>query len=108
MIGEFEYLVLAACVRLGDGAYGASIASLIEETTARRCSSGALYLTLDRLEAKSMVATRTGEPTAERGGRAKRMVRVTGAGRAAAAEFHRAIAQVSRGIRWEKAAPCAL
>lgn len=101
MIGEFEYLVLAACLRLGDDAYGASIAGLIEEATAKSCSSGALYLTLDRLEAKGLVATRMGEATKERGGRAKRIVQITGEGRTAAAEFNRAISRASQGIQWE-------
>jgi DNA-binding PadR family transcriptional regulator len=101
MIGEFEYLLLAAVERLGDNAYGASIAQEIEETTQRRCSVGALYTTLDRLESKRLIRTRLGEPTPERGGRAKRMVKVTEAGRQAAVEFYSTIIGVTQGIAWE-------
>ncbi len=106
MIGEFEYLVLAACQRLGEGAYGASIAEHIEAATARSVSSGALYLTLDRLEAKGFVTTRMGEATPQRGGRAKRLVQITGLGRRSAAEFYSTVARATLGIRWEGATEC--
>jgi len=101
MLGEFEYLLLTAAVRLGDEAYGAAIRQEIEAATTRACSIGALYTTLDRLEAKGLVATWMGEATAQRGGRAKRMVRVTAEGQRAAADFYRAVTHVSRGVSWE-------
>ena len=101
MIGEFEYFVLASCQQLGEAAYGASIATHIESTIGRRCSSGALYLTLDRLEEKGLIKTHLGEATKERGGRAKRIVELTGEGIAAAREFHRAVTQISNQISWE-------
>lgn len=101
MIGEFEYLLLAATHRLAPDAYGASIAQEIEMTTGRRCSLGALYTTLDRLESKGFVKTRMGDPTPERGGRAKRIVTLTASGRKAAGEFYSAISTVTKGIAWE-------
>ena len=101
MLGEFEYLMLTAAARLGEGAYGASIRRRIEEATKRRCSIGALYTTLDRLEAKGFVKTWMGDPTPERGGRPKRMVRVTAKGTRAAATFYNAVTRVSRGVSWE-------
>jgi PadR family transcriptional regulator, regulatory protein PadR len=101
MLGEFEYLLLTAAVRLGEGAYGAAIRQEIESATGRRCSIGALYTTLDRLETKGLVKTRMGEATPQRGGRAKRMVRVTAKGMAAAAAFYSAVTRVSRGVSWE-------
>jgi DNA-binding PadR family transcriptional regulator len=101
MLGEFEYLLLTAATRLGDEAYGAAIRLEIEKTTGRRCSIGALYTTLDRLEEKALIQTRMGEATAQRGGRAKRMVRVTAKGVAAASEFYDGVMRVSRGVRWE-------
>ncbi len=100
MLGEFEYLLLAAAARLGENAYGAAIRSEIEETTGISCSIGALYTTLDRLEAKSFIKTWMGEATPQRGGRARRMVDVTGAGKRAAAEFYNAVTQVSQGVKW--------
>ncbi len=64
MIGEFEYLLLAATHRLSGDAYGASIAQEIEQATGRRCSLGSPYTTLDRLESNGL-GTRMGEPTPE-------------------------------------------
>ncbi len=101
MLGEFEYLLLTAAARLGEDAYGAAIREEIEDTTRRRCSIGALYTTLDRLEAKAFIKTWMGDPTPQRGGRPKRMVRVTAKGIKAAAAFYTAVARVSRGVSWE-------
>ena len=100
LLGEFEYLMLTAAARLGDEAYGAAIKAEIEAATQSRCSTGALYTTLDRLEHKGLVTTWMGDPTPERGGRPKRMVRVTAKGSQAAADFYKAVARVSRGVSW--------
>lgn len=101
MLGEFEFLLLAAAVRLGDGAYGAAIVQEIEKLTSRKCSVGALYPTLDRLEVKGLVKTRMGPPTKERGGRAKRMIEVTPSGKKAAANFYETVKAISHGTSWE-------
>jgi DNA-binding PadR family transcriptional regulator len=100
MLGEFEYLLLAAAARLGEDAYGVAIRQEIENATRGRCSIGALYTTLDRLETKGFVRTWMGDPTPERGGRPKRMVRVTGEGARAAREFYAAMMRASRGVSW--------
>ena len=101
MLGEFEYLLIAAAARLGDDAYGAAIRQEIEQATSASCSIGALYTTIDRLEAKGFVKTWMGEATAQRGGRAKRMVRVTPKGAREAANFYDAVVRVSRGVSWQ-------
>ena len=101
MLGDFEYLVISAAARCGDNAYGAAIREQIEETAKRSCSIGALYTTLDRLEAKGLIETWMGETTAERGGRAKRMVRVTGEGIREASAFYQTVRQATRGLAWE-------
>lgn len=72
-----EYLLITAAAGLGDDAYGAAIREAIEKHAGRKCSIGALYTTIDRLETKGLLKTWMGEATAQRGGRAKRMVRVT-------------------------------
>ena len=77
MLGEFEYLLITAAAGLGDDAYGAAIREAIEKLAGRKCSIGALYTTIERLETKGLLKTWMGEATAQRGGRAKRMVRVT-------------------------------
>lgn len=81
-LGEFEILVLAAILRQGKGAYGASIKREIEERSGRAPSLGALYATLTRLETKGFVSSQMGEATAERGGRAKRYYEIEAEGRA--------------------------
>jgi DNA-binding PadR family transcriptional regulator len=101
MIGEFEYLILSAAEKLGEEAYGAAIRQQIEAATKRRCSIGALYTTLDRLESKGFIKTWMGDPTPRRGGRQKRMVRVTAKGVRAATEFYSTITRLSRGVSWE-------
>ena len=105
MIGEFEYLLIAATLRLAEEAYGASIRREVEEATEKPCSIGSLYTTLDRLEAKGLVTTWMGEATSQRGGRAKRMVSVTVRGVESASAFYRAISKFSRDISWEAQCP---
>jgi DNA-binding PadR family transcriptional regulator len=100
MLGEFEYLVITAAAALGENAYGAAIRAEIESTTRRKCSIGALYTTMDRLEAKGLLKTWMGGATAQRGGRAKRMARVTPKGVNAAKDFYDAVTRVSRGAAW--------
>lgn len=100
MLGEFEYLLLTAARRLGEDAYGAAIRREIEGATRQRCSIGALYTTLDRLETKGLIKTWMGDPTPQRGGRAKRMVRVTLDGIQAAGDFYDAVTRVSQGVSW--------
>jgi PadR family transcriptional regulator, regulatory protein PadR len=101
VLGEFEYLVVSAAARLGENAYGAAIRQEIERTAKRSCSIGALYTTIDRLEAKGLIETRLGAATAERGGRAKRMVRLTGKGVREAAAFYQNVTRATRGLAWE-------
>jgi PadR family transcriptional regulator PadR len=100
MLGEFEYLLITAAARLSEGAYGAAIREEIETATGRKCSIGALYTTIDRLETKGLLETWMGQATAQRGGRAKRMVRVTAKGEKAAKGFYEAVTRVSHGAAW--------
>jgi DNA-binding PadR family transcriptional regulator len=100
MLGEFEYLLITVAAGLGDNAYGASIREELAVATGRRCSLGALYTTIERLETKGLLETRMGDATPQRGGRAKRMVRVTPKGVAAARDFYDTVSRVSRGASW--------
>src|ERR1700746_943899 len=100
MLGEFEYLLITTAARLGENAYGADIREGIEEIAQRKCSIGALYTTIERLEEKGLITTWMGEATPERGGRAKRMVRVTAKGSRAAKEFYDTVMRVSSGASW--------
>jgi PadR family transcriptional regulator, regulatory protein PadR len=100
MLGEFEYLLMTAAAGLGDQAYGAAIREELESTAGRKCSIGALYTTIERLEKKGLLKTWMGDATPQRGGRAKRMVRVTPKGVQAAKDFYDAVIRVSRGASW--------
>lgn len=97
-LGEFEQVVLLAILRLGDEAYGVSIREEIASRTDRDPAPGALYTTLDRLEAKQLVTSRFGDPTPERGGRSKRFFTVTAAGIKAVARAQRSYQRLLEGI----------
>lgn len=75
-LGDFEQLVMLALLQIGDGAYGMIVRREIEERTRREVSLGAIYATLDRLEAKAMVSSTVGGAGLERRGRAKRFFSV--------------------------------
>jgi DNA-binding PadR family transcriptional regulator len=79
-LGDLEQLVLLAVLRLGETAYAVSVREEIENRTGRAMSRGAVYVTLDRMERKGYLRSRLGEPTAERGGKAKRLYTVAAAG----------------------------
>ena len=75
-LGDFEELVLLACLRRGNEAYTVSIAEEIEARTGREVVHAAVYVTLRRLEEKGLVESELGDGTPERGGRPKRFFRV--------------------------------
>lgn len=97
-VGEFEHIVLLAVLRLDDQAYGVTVRREIEARTKREVSIGAVYATLDRLEAKSYVRSRSGDPTPERGGRSKRFFRITAQGVSAVNRTHRALLSLTEGL----------
>jgi DNA-binding PadR family transcriptional regulator len=97
-LGEFEQLVLLAVLRLGDEAYAVTIRRAIEEAAARTVSRGALYTTLERLEAKGLLSSRMGEPIADRGGRARRYHKVTAAGLRALRAAREAVSRLAAGL----------
>jgi DNA-binding PadR family transcriptional regulator len=76
-LGAFELMIMLALLRLGEPAYGVPISREIEDASGRVVALATLYAALARLEKKGLIASQLGEPTAERGGRAKRYFRVT-------------------------------
>jgi PadR family transcriptional regulator len=80
LLGSLEHIILLALVRLDGCAHGMIVRREIEQRTGRNISIGAVYATLERLEAKRYVSSSTGDPTPERGGRAKRLFRIEAAG----------------------------
>src|SRR5262249_56593309 len=90
ILGELELTLLIALVRLGNGAYGASILREIRDRTRRDLSEGAVYMTLGRLEEKKMIASYVGLPTRQRGGRRRRHYLIDKEGQRALAPARRA------------------
>ncbi len=76
-IGELEQMLLLAILRQGDRAYGAALIRELKATAGRRVARGSVYVTLDRMEAKGWLESRASEPRPERGGRPRRLLRVT-------------------------------
>jgi DNA-binding PadR family transcriptional regulator len=98
ILGEFEQLVLLALHRQGSEGYGVSICQDITDRTGREVSLGAVYKTLERLETKGLVASRVGEPTAERGGRRKKHYRLLAKGLRALQASLNAIRRMTEGL----------
>lgn len=86
-LGEFEELVLLMIVILDGDAYGVTVSHEIEHHTGRVVTFGAVHNTLIRLEEKGFVTSELGGATTERGGRRKRLFKVTTLGRSALADI---------------------
>lgn len=95
VLSELEVLALAALMRLGSEAYGVTVRDDILKRTGRSVSIGSLYKALQRLEDRGLATSEVGDPTPERGGRARKLIHVTAEGRealaASVASFHRMI-----------------
>jgi len=97
-LGGFELLVLLALIRLGDEAYGVPISEAIEDSSGKEVAMGSVYITLERLEQKGFVSSRLGEPTAERGGRAKTYFRITAKGLREVRQARRTLMNLWQGV----------
>lgn len=97
-LGEFEQVVLLAVLRLGDEAYAVTIRDEVLKHTGREVSRGSIYITLDRLETKGYLKSRLGDPTPERGGRAKRYYALRPRALEALRESRRALVSMWKGI----------
>ena len=98
-LAEFEQVVLLALARLGSDAYGVAITDEIRSATGREASIPSVYVTLGRLEEKGYVVSQTGEPTAKRGGRAKKYFRLQPAGVAALRQSRQMLDDLWAGVQ---------
>jgi PadR family transcriptional regulator PadR len=98
-LGRFEHFLLLAVMRLGDQAYGMTIRRELAEHTGRDIAVGAIYTALARLERRGLVQSWLGQPTAERGGKAKRHYRVLASGRKALDRAEAALTGLSQDLR---------
>jgi DNA-binding PadR family transcriptional regulator len=104
LLGSLEHIVLLAVARLDDDAYGMTVRREIEKRTGRNISIGAVYATLERLQTKGYVSSSLGDPTAERGGRAKRLFQLEADGQRALRASQEAIRKMAAGLtRWRNA-----
>ncbi len=95
---DFELMVMLAVLRVRDEAYGVPIAREIEETAGRSVTHAAVYLALDRLCQHGLVTSRLGDPTPERGGRAKKLFSITPTGLRAIRRTQSAFIALWKGI----------
>ena len=102
-LGEFEHIVLLSILRLGDDAYAVTIGEEILAHTGRAVSRGSVYITLDRLETKGYLRSWLGDPTPERGGRAKRFYALRPRALAALKDNRRALVSLWKGLEGELA-----
>ncbi|PZR30396.1 MAG: PadR family transcriptional regulator [Azospira oryzae] len=80
-LGEFEEIVLLLVASLKGEAYGVNITHEIMEQTEREVRLNQVHASLQRLEEKGMITSRMSEPVAERGGRRKRLFKITAYGK---------------------------
>ena len=97
-LGNLELMVLLSLMRVGDNAYGVPISQEIEMRTGRDVALGSVYAALDRLERKGFVTSTLGDPTPERGGRAKRYYTLRPKALEALKENRRALVALWRGL----------
>jgi PadR family transcriptional regulator PadR len=93
-LGTFEEQVLLAVLRTGADAYGMCVRREIEEVTGRELAVGAVYATLDRLEAKRLVASRR----ADKDGVSRRLFALTTLGARALADSRAMRERLWRGV----------
>jgi PadR family transcriptional regulator PadR len=97
-LGELEQMVLLAVLRLEESAYGITIIQELEAVAPRGVSRPAVYLALARLQKKGLLSSKLGDPTPQRGGRAKRFYHVTPRGLAALRAARRAYLKLWHGL----------
>jgi DNA-binding PadR family transcriptional regulator len=97
-LGEFEIMLLLAVIHLGEEAYGVPISRELEAYRGRDVAVGSVYAALERLETKGLVASSLGDPTPERGGKAKRYFRITKEGLRQVHETRRVLTRLWRTI----------
>lgn len=97
-LGAFDLMIMLALMRIGEPAYGVPISREIEDASGRVVAVATLYAALARLEKRGLISSHLGEPTAERGGRAKRYFRITARGLREVRDTQRVFTSLWQGI----------
>jgi PadR family transcriptional regulator PadR len=102
LLGTFEQIVLLAVLGLEEEAYGRAVLRAVQAASGddRRVSAGAVYATLDRVEAKGLLSSRIEKGTPARGGRARRFYRLTQTGASALSDARKTLEKMWHGKRW--------
>jgi PadR family transcriptional regulator, regulatory protein PadR len=97
-LGQLELMVLLAVLRPARDAYGVIISRDIAEKSGREVALASVYAALERLERKGLLISSLGEPTAERGGKARTYFKATPAGIQEAREAHATLLRLCEGL----------
>ena len=97
-LGEFEQMVLLAILQRGEEAFALQVLEELDQRAGRRVSRGALYKTLERLEAKKLIGWAVEDPTPGRGGHPRRIFHVTRDGIAILRASRDALHRMWRGL----------
>jgi len=98
-ISNFELMVMLALMRLGDEAYGVPVSEQIAEQSGYDVALGSVYAALERLEDRGLVVSSIGDPTPERGGRAKKYFKVTGKGVEVVRDTRQTLTRMWKGLK---------
>lgn len=93
-LGELELMLLLAVIHLGEEAYGVPIIRELEKYRKKEVAVGSVYAALERLEGKGLITSMLGNPTPERGGKAKRFFRITKEGMRQVNEMRRVLTRL--------------
>lgn len=97
-LGQLELMVLLAVMRAGRNAYGVTICREIADQSGREIALGSVYAALERSERKGLATSQLGEPTAERGGKARTYFKLTAAGLKEVRDSHEILMRLSKGL----------
>jgi PadR family transcriptional regulator PadR len=105
ILGAFEQAVLLAIIRLRADAYGRAILKEVQIRLERDVAAGAVHATLERLEEKSLIASRLGPGTPVRAGRVRRFYRLQPKGLRALNDARAAVDSLWHGLIWPLKGP---
>lgn len=97
-LGQLELMVLLAVMRAGRDAYGVLISREVQDKSGREIALGSIYAALERLGRKGLLTSKLGEPTAERGGKARTYFKLTAAGLKEVRDSHEILMRLSEGL----------
>jgi PadR family transcriptional regulator PadR len=97
-LGQMELMVLLAAIRPGSDAYGVEICREISEKSGREVALASVYAALERLELKGLLASSLGDPSSERGGKARTYFKPTAKGLKEATNARTTLLKLSTGL----------